>query len=186
MYKHGEGIGLYFIAILPPLELVNELQKIKLDIQEKYGSKKAQNGPAHITLQPPFKWEEERVGEVTSLLEELAKGVNFFPVHLNGFGHFEYYTVFVDVEKNKEIEKLFYKLQPMLINQLQLKKTVLRRNTIHPHLTIASRDIKKKFPAIWKEYKNKQYENSFMANSVSLFKHNGKTWDVFQTIEFMP
>ena len=50
----------YFIALVPPEPLLSEIQRVKQQIFDDYGTKGALRSPGHITLHMPFSWEEEK------------------------------------------------------------------------------------------------------------------------------
>lgn len=51
--------GLYFIGILPPDDIAEQVQKVKKVFVERYDSKEAYRKPPHFTLQVPFKMPEK-------------------------------------------------------------------------------------------------------------------------------
>ena len=49
---------------------------------------------------------------------------------------------------------------------------------LHPHITLATQDFSRQnFKNAWTEFKEKSYS----AESLTLFRHNGKTWNVLET-----
>ena len=55
----------------------------------------------------------------------------------------------------------------------------------HPHITIATRDLhKKSFAEAWPSYQNKKFTEEWVANGLSVLKHNGTRWDVIHTSLF--
>jgi len=56
---------------------------------------------------------------------------------------------------------------------------------IHPHMTIATRDLSKKmFHKAWPEFKDREFKASFTADSLHLLKHSGKQWEFFREFSF--
>ena len=53
--------NLYFIALLPPVEVAEEVTEIKQFFARNYNSRAALKSPPHVTLQPPFAWEVDRL-----------------------------------------------------------------------------------------------------------------------------
>ena len=51
---------LYFIALIPPEPLKDQIQDIKLEVTEKFNSSHSLNAPPHITLLSPFRMDEEQ------------------------------------------------------------------------------------------------------------------------------
>jgi 2'-5' RNA ligase len=56
----------FFIALLPPQMIQDYANQIKQYFAEQYTSQGAQKSPPHITLQPPFVWEDAKPGFLTS------------------------------------------------------------------------------------------------------------------------
>ena len=55
----------------------------------------------------------------------------------------------------------------------------------HPHITIATRDLfKKSYYEAWDYFSKKEFTASWMAEGISLMKHNKKNWDVIYTSRF--
>ncbi len=48
-------MSLYFIALIPDLSLRKEIKALKDEIYTNTDAKKALNSPAHITIQRPFR-----------------------------------------------------------------------------------------------------------------------------------
>jgi 2'-5' RNA ligase len=79
---------------------------------------------------------------------------------------------------------LQYKLQKRL-KLHQIFGSVYKDQAFSPHITVAFRDLKKdQFYTLWEEYKNKYFNESFHAEGLTLFKHNGEKWEVSQFFPF--
>lgn len=168
---------LYFIAILPDLQLRARIEAFKKEIREGYGAKRALRLPAHITLHIPFKFVEDNESLLINQLEIFAKGQNPFEIGLNGFDSFPPRVIFVKIENAPPIIMLHDKLQETMTDFLTTHKQQ-KADSFHPHITIASRDLTKEaFKKTWAEFKERPFKASFHAESLVLFKHNGKTWD---------
>ena len=175
---------LYFIAILPPSNIRDEIRLIKEEIKKNYDVKHALKLPAHITLQIPFRISEEQELLLLSKLTSFVNDIDSFKVEMNGFGHFSKNVIFVKVSNHSPFIKLHADLKEMINSVVDLKSHEIS-SKIHPHLTIAVRDLKRSnFSAIWQNFENKAYSNSFMAKSLVLLKHNGKNWDVIRKFKF--
>ena len=56
----------------------------------------------------------------------------------------------------------------------------------HPHITIATRDLfKKTFYEAWPIFEKEKFEEEWLAESLSVLRHNKKNWDVIQTSQFI-
>lgn len=177
-------MNLYFIAIVLPEDLRGEIKSLKEEVKENYGAKHALKIPAHITLQAPFKFPEEEEKGFVSALEEFCAQREGFEVELDGFGSFPPRVIFVRVTDHEPITRLHNSLQRVMKDFVN-PETGRRESPIHPHVTIASRDLSKEaFKKAWPEFKHKPFEAQFKAASLFLLKHNGQSWDLFRELAF--
>ena len=177
-------MSLYFIALIPPEGLSAKIRALKLEIAEKYGVKHALKLPAHITLQIPFRIPDENESGLLELLHDFAAKQHRFSIKISGFGKFSRRVIFVDVDTKQPVIELWERLQKLLSTNLDLKDHE-KTSTIHPHFTLASRDLDYRvFPIAWADFKDREFKDSFQAKSISLLKHNGKSWDIFKEFEF--
>jgi len=175
---------LYFIAILPPSNIRNEIRSFKEGIKNDFGVKHALKLPAHITVQIPFRISGKQETVLLERLKAFSNELIPFEVALDGFGRFSKNVIFVNVLNHLPFIKVHSKLQEMLTSFIDLKSHEIS-SKIHPHLTIAVRDLKRSdFPAIWNRFETKKYNNSFTAKDLTLLKHNGHTWDVIECFNF--
>lgn len=177
-------MSLYFIALIPPYDLQEQIHKLKLEFSEKYGAKHALKLPAHISLQIPFKFSENEEGKLIEVLKDTAKAQNSFRVDLKDFGRFNQKVIFINIEDHESIKELHSNLHRVLSENLKFSK---RENfpKIHPHITIATRDLHySRFPEAWAEFKNRDFIASFSAKNFSLLKHDGKSWHVHYIFNF--
>lgn len=169
---------LYFIAILPPEDIQEEIRKIKLEIKEEFGIQHALKLPAHFTLQIPFRRHENEEDLLLRNLQEFSEVHRSFQARLKDFDHFSNRVIFIPVEEPLPFKRLHKALQKMLlkIHDFAENEIVLK---IHPHITLATRDLNRRdFPKVWDHFRDRIYSAQFEAKDLVLFKHNGKTWDI--------
>ncbi len=175
--------NLYFIALLPPKDIQESIKFLKEEFNEKYKAKYALKLPAHITLQIPFRLEEKEEHILIQSMEAFVVQQEPFEICLSGFGTFSSRAIFVRVANHEPLRNIHTNLQKHLKRKLELNNC--EKEVIHPHMTIATRDLKKdKFHKAWNEFKNREIKASFTVNSLFLFKHNGETWDIHSEIIF--
>jgi len=175
---------LYFIAVIPPELIQNEVTEFKNHFLEKYGIRQALKSPPHITLHPPFNWPESKEDDLKEGLTRFAAKNNRFSITLNGFGAFKPRVIFVDALHNKELELLFERIEYYLERKWDIDNQLRKGRKFNPHMTIAFRDLtKEQFFHSWPEFKDRNYQREFIANDISLLRHNGKFWDV---IDYAP
>jgi 2'-5' RNA ligase len=175
---------LYFVAILTPDDVSDPIKNIKNLIKKTYGVSKALNSPPHITLFPPFRWQLSKVEILHTSLRKFAENYKAFPIILRGFGAFRPRVIFIGVCKNESLQLLWQDLSYRMKEDIQLGVGPDKRG-FHPHITVAFKDLK---PAIfykaWPEFKDRPFEGRFVADHISLLKHNGNRWGVVKTYPF--
>ncbi|MGL4501873.1 MAG: 2'-5' RNA ligase family protein, partial [Planktothrix sp.] len=97
---------LFFIALLPPKPIQNQITEIKQYCAQTYNSRHALKSPPHITLQPPFQWLTEDLPSLEQHLTTFALNHAPIPITLSGFNAFPPRVLFVDVLKTPELINL--------------------------------------------------------------------------------
>lgn len=166
----------YFIAIIPPEPVLSDIEKIKLDISQKYNNKSALRSPAHITLHMPFEMKAEKEKMLIEKISEFSFSIPF-KIQLKNFSCFEPKVIFVDVMPNEILSALQKELVYHVKSNLNIFNQYEDKRGYHPHITIAFRDLKKiDFYLANEEYKTKSFHAEFKVNSFFLLKHTGKIW----------
>ena len=166
----------YFIAIIPPEPVFSEIEKIKLDISQKYNNKSALRSPAHITLHMPFEMKESKEENLLQTISQF-KFSSAFKIELKNYSCFEPKVIFIDVVKNETLNALQKELVFHIKSNLNIFNQYDDKRAYHPHATIAFRDLKKTdFYLANEEYKAKTFSAEFKVSSFFLLKHNGKVW----------
>lgn len=167
-------MNLYFIALIPPEEVREEIRHLKEEIRERFGAEHALKLPAHITLIPPFKLEKERELQLLQSLEVFAATKKPFHLWLSGFGNFPPRVLYVDVKENDMINNLHLDLR----KNLSTFPEITYEKEFHPHVTLATRDLEESlFPAAKKFLATKDYETRFEVDSITLLKHKDREWE---------
>ncbi len=174
---------MYFIALVLPPELDQKVLKYKTWIFEKYGCAVGLKSPAHITLIAPFWMEEEQeVGLIKDI--ENFSGRKAFEISTRQFSSFKPRTIFIQPEYSKELENLKREMDAYFGERKEYK-IVKDNRPFHPHITIATRDLRKKdFAEAWVYFTEKEFPAKWMAESISLLRHNQKKWEVIYTSHF--
>lgn len=182
--RENETKGIYFIAIIPPEPLASEVRDIKECIREKYNSSAALRSPAHITLFPPFRREQELEKELILQTSDFAQHYQPFTIYLNGFDCFSPWVIFIRNEKSPALDELQEQLTEFMESTFGLKDPQHGR-PFHPHMTVAFKDLRKsEFRKAWAEFKNRSFERDFTVKSIFLLKHNGREWEVISRSDF--
>jgi 2'-5' RNA ligase len=170
--------SLYFIAILAPPDIAERVTAIKNEIAERFESRHALKLPPHITLQPPFLMNIERLESLKGDLTNHFRKFSSTKLVLDNFGNFRKRrnpVIFIQVKNNSQLAELHKKLMLFLRKTgFHEEKTSLE---FHPHMTVAHRDLSQhNFRKAWREFQNKFFNMEFVARSVHLLKHDGEKW----------
>lgn len=169
---------LYFIALIPPSPLKDEIQELKLEVKEKFNSSHSLNAPPHITLLSPFRLEGENEDKLDSLLDVFAQAIEPFEVRFNNFSTFPPRVVFIDVEKTSKLMEVQKKLEELARSNSELFNYNYDDRPYHPHLTLAFKDLtKSNFHRAWKDFQDRTFDASFTAQGLYLLKHNREHWE---------
>ncbi len=173
----------YFLAIVIPPPLFEKVEAVKQNLFELHALKGALRSPAHITLHRPFEWKEEK----ENVLIEKLYAFNFSPIFnlgLNNFSFFEPRVIYVDVLPNNELLALHNALKMHAKRELKLFNEVNDMRGYHPHVTVASRDLKKPmFYELKTYFENEKLSGTFSCPNFSLLKLE-KKWEVINTFSF--
>ncbi len=174
----------FFIALVPPPEIQASINEIKYYFAKHYGSCKALNSPPHITLQAPFEWSSElNIRELTNELRKFAAKRENIAIALRNFGAFPPKVIYVDVVQSPKLINLQEELAQFTADKYRLIDKRYRR--FCPHMTVAFRDLtKSSFHQAWPEFQAKSLAFDFIVNHLTLLRHNGQQWQIYQTYPF--
>jgi len=169
---------LYFIALLLPEDISDQITLFKREMADKYNAKHALKSPPHITLQMPFRRSEHQEANLIEKLTLFAGEKTGFDIHLSGFGSFAPRVIFVDVIHSQPIYQKHDELKSFLQEKLEFSLSDLTFR-FSPHVTIATRDLKKEiFPQAWNAFRERDYDARFKSKDLALLKHNGSKWKI--------
>ncbi|MEO1254568.1 MAG: 2'-5' RNA ligase family protein [Bacteroidota bacterium] len=170
--------SLYFIAIIPPAKIQDEITQLKVLMAERFNSKHALKSPPHITLHMPFKWKKNKLDLLKSVIKKINDQVNPFIINLNGFAFFEPRVVYVDVVKNAELLTLQKSVVDICKKNLKLNNANYKDRPFKPHVTIGFRDLRKPDFLLAKEYfQLREFEAQFQVTEAYLMKYDGSKWN---------
>ncbi|WP_188927422.1 2'-5' RNA ligase family protein [Puia dinghuensis] len=144
----------------------------------RFNCKKALRLPAHITLIPPFNMPSILEVPLGRSLEDFTRHQTAFSIYLKNFSAFAPRVIYVHVEPGVSLLQLKADLEDLLLeNDLDLPKKEER--PFQPHITIASRDLKKgDFAAAQAYFSGRSCEAQFETGAVSLLRNAGERWEV--------
>ena len=175
----------FFIALLPPLEIQEQVNQIKQYFADRYASSGAQKSPPHITLQPPFEWDRESMEVLEESLSSFANGRSSVPITLSGFAAFPPRVIFVNVLKTPELLTLQADLTKHMMTAFGIVDERSKGRTFSPHMTVAFKDLtKQNFKAAWPEFEHKPFQSEFTASQLTLLIHDGGRWNILKEFSF--
>jgi 2'-5' RNA ligase len=175
---------LYFIAIVTPATINQQVLEWKNYMLQRFHCKVALRSPAHITLIPPFEMGDGLLADMQEQLQSFATGRQSFPIELKNFAAFTPRVIYVAVQPNARLTELQATLQTTL---LQSRRFPIKKEDrpFHPHVTIANRDLKKEdFPLAWQYFQQITYAVHFPADAITLLRLNNHNWEIAGTFPF--
>ncbi|HEX8270920.1 MAG TPA: RNA 2',3'-cyclic phosphodiesterase [Flavobacterium sp.] len=173
--------SLYFIAIIPPEQICDEITEFKLHVASEYESKAALRTVPHITLIAPFSISSEKHQELLQKFQDLTFNQEPFEMHLKDFGAFKNNkrpVIFVKPLPSEELRKLQFEMRSHMIPISSVEPSGNERD-YDPHVTIAFKDLSREnFKKAWEVYSEQKYESKFVVDAVHLLHHNGNKWNV--------
>ncbi|WP_232534820.1 2'-5' RNA ligase family protein [Chryseobacterium nakagawai] len=159
---------MYFIAVYPPKEIIEEIKVFKKDMVISYGNSKALKNEAHITLFPPFSRELELEEDIHIAFQKINTHLLPFEIELNGFGSFpnsKNPVIFVHPEDNVHLADLHNRVK----QQFNFSKY-----SFTPHMTVGYRDLTwENYLRAWEKYQHKEYKTKFLVDKILLLRHDG-------------
>lgn len=170
---------LFFIALLLPQEVGEEVAGIKKEFADRYNSKYAVRVIPHITLQEPFRLSPDNIPGLVKKLEAFSQHQYPFNLSLDGFGAFnnpERKVIYINVTSEKLLSHLHKNLKHFLRTKMEFSDELLR-SKYTPHVTVAYRDLEKEaFEKAWPVFKLRPFKADFPVDSFYLLKHSGGHW----------
>lgn len=174
----------FFIALIPPQHILDYVNQVKQYFADNYNSRSALKSPPHITLQPPFEWDEGNVKQLEEYLKNFASSRTGVPVTLNQYSAFPPRVIYIDVINTPEL----IALQSDLITYMEsigIYDPNTKTRTFTPHMTVAFRDLtKQNFKVAWQEFEHRQVNFEFGADNIYLLLHDGQRWNVLSKFQF--
>lgn len=157
---------MYFIAIYPPQQIIEDVKIFKRDLAIHYGNTKALKNEANITLFPPFSREIEREDDIHSAFQKINTNIPPFEVELNGFGSFSNPgnpVLFVQPENSLHLTELYHNVK---------QQFSFGKYSFNPHITVGYRDLTwDNYLKAWEKYQSKEYKTKFIVDKILLLRH---------------
>jgi len=175
---------MYYVALICPEETDKKVNQFKIWMKQHFGCVIALKSPAHITLIPPFWLEQERETQLLKTLQLFSSDQGNIEIELEGFSHFGKSVLFLVVKDNP----LLQDLQNQVMKYFQEPfNEVIKNNDrpFHPHITIATRDLKPgDLRKALEHFNNEKYFHSFQTKSISVLKLSPGKWNVLASVDW--
>ncbi|PTT33334.1 RNA 2',3'-cyclic phosphodiesterase [Chryseobacterium sp. HMWF028] len=156
---------MYFIAIYPPQEIIEEIKVFKRDLAIHYANSKAVKNEAHITLFPPFSRESELEDDIHIAFQKINTEMSPFEMELDGFGSFpnpKNPVLFIQPEENLHLTELYHRVK---------EQFYFTQYSFNPHITVGYRDLTwENYIKAWEKYKTKEYKTKFLVDKILLLR----------------
>jgi 2'-5' RNA ligase len=173
-----KSLQLYFIALVPPKNIREEVLDFQRLAEEKFNSKVTLRSPVHLTLVPPFKASLDELKQISKKITGCLKN-NHRPLAttITGFYHFSNRVIMLEVSKTIALEVLF--------TDIMLAASEITYNHGYtkfvPHITIANRDlIPEVFDKAYEYFSHIPYSRNFIADEIAIFSFDHGTWSAIK------
>lgn len=174
-----EGFSLFYMAVMCPAEINDRVTNMKNWMKDQYGCVAASKSPAHLTIVPPFRAEDEMEATLLDFVSTFNIGVLPFEIRLNGYGNFDSRVLFVNVDDSQALMQL--EQDAMADFQQHFPSIIFgMKPPFHPHVTIATRDIPEgKLSEAKAHFEATQpFDDVFTVKELRLVKLVNGTWEV--------
>lgn len=159
-------------------ETSDRIQKLRLEIAEKFDVHDALNWPPHLTLRPGFIVPSQQVQDLTSQLKDFISPIHPIKLTLSGFKFFDDaivkgtvknpYVATIDVINGVELSAVNKKLLQFELYSAQ------QARSFNPHVTLAYNDVSKdKFDGIKSYLADKVFYEECIIDAIGLFENTG-------------
>lgn len=174
----------YFLALVPPTDILQKAHDIKILIRDQFGIKYALKSPPHVTLKMPFNFNEAKEAMLEQKLLDFLKDQKPFKVKITGVGTFGNRVIYLSIEKSPELVQLQSDLKTFCKKELNLVDELSDRN-YHPHLTVAFKDLKPgQFAKVLGLVRKESFEAEYAATDLTLLKRVEYRWVCHQSLRF--
>lgn len=174
----------YFLAILPPKHISNEIIEMQKEIAVEYSSTHSLNSPPHITIIPPFECDSDQLENCIMNLPAFFEEGKYsnLEIVLNNFQYFDFRALFIDVDKNDLLFELRREVK-ILFNKKGIIRGRAEKHDFLPHITIANKFIRKReFKRLWQDFKDKKYSSNFILKEMILLEFKEGKWIIYKSV----
>jgi 2'-5' RNA ligase len=171
-------MGKYYLALLPPDPIEQEIRAIKELLKTKFNVKYALNSPSHVTLKMPFSYQESKEEFLVKQLTSFLHTYTPFSLKISGLGHFGKRVIFHPILLSEPLSALQAALGAYCKKSLHLPLELSDQN-FQAHLTLAYKDLKKDtFLEVLALANAYPVEAEFDVEQLSLMKRTKGRWNI--------
>ena len=164
--------SLWFLAILPPTDVADRVRAVQQEIADRFGPRKILRIPVHVTLEAPFRLNEEDAARMTEHLRVFFAAQPAFQAELKNFGTFRHSVVFLEVVPNLALLELHNHTSALLRDEHAYIQERTWQQGYTPHVTVANRDVTPQaHRAIWAEFNTRKFYAKFAVEEIHLLRH---------------
>ncbi len=174
-----EGFSLFYISIICPEAIESKIKGFKEHMQNAYGCRAALKSPAHLTIIPPFRAEDEMEQPLLDFVQTFNVGMLPIEIAIDSYGNFGERVLYADVAPNEALNTLEKEAMQEFTSQFPAIIFGLKPE-FNPHVTIATRDIPEGKLAEALDYfkQNEPINESFTAKELKLLKLVNGWWNI--------
>lgn len=177
---------LWFIAILPPDDVAEKVRAVQHEIADRFGPKRILKIPVHITVEPPFRFDDAGETRMTSVLDLFFAKTPGFTLELRNFGSFRDDVIFIEIVPSLPLLEMQSQLSDYLRGEAGIIHEVPWHGGYTPHMTVANRDVT---PAaherIWREFNTRKFYAAFSVTEIALLRHDEKMWHIHRRFRLL-
>jgi len=171
--------SIYFVAIIPPVEICDQINAIKQNFKERFESQHALRLIPHITLKSPFSTDHQQVMDWFQNIKLNIHPFRQLLVNFNCFANKRNPVIFIEPELNEALKQLQRSIVQGFKSAFPLIQVPQNELQFHPHITVGYRDLSfQHFETAWELYKNKQFSATFLVENFCLLQHDKKQWNI--------
>jgi 2'-5' RNA ligase len=174
----------YFLALIPPAPLADQLTQLKEQLQARFQVKYALKSPSHLTLKMPFSYNEAKEGQLQEKLLHFLTEQDPFLVQLAGISNFGQRVIYQRVIHCETLTTMQAGLRGYCRKSLHLVEELSDRN-FQPHLTLAYKDLKaSQFDEVLAFAREQAIAAEFLADRLVLLKRVEGRWKTLAALPF--
>lgn len=168
-YTNLDSIFEYVLLITIPKDVVEKIELVRKEIQEKYNIQQPETGIPAIAL-VRFTARETIENKITRQIEYIAAQEKPFKVHFKNFGSYPMHAIYINIENQYKILQLITKLKNI---RLLMKASGESPHFMQdPQIMLVGRLANEQYIEVMQEYQNKEFTDSFNVHTLTLLKRS--------------